>query len=244
VARLSQIIAVEKGAKVKAETDLTAAHRKLGNNGLLSGISRTYVPKDDEGEQLPPERTLVQVNVETVFSEVSQSLVRLFDITATKEYANCTAKSDVIVDGETVLRDVPVTYLLFLEKQLINVVTFVRKLPTLDPSETWSYDPALGVFRTEPVQTNRNKKVLRNHVRSEATKEHPAQVDVYQEDVPMGQWHTVKFSGAAPASRVSSLIHRVEQLQAAVKCAREEANSTTVQDVKYGEAVFGFLFNH
>ena len=39
-------------------------HRCLPNlqkTGLLEGISRTYKPKDDEGEQLPPEKKLVQL---------------------------------------------------------------------------------------------------------------------------------------------------------------------------------------
>jgi hypothetical protein len=35
-------------------------------------------------------------------------------------------------------------------------------------------------------------------VKAEATEKHPAQVEVYHEDVVVGQWKTVKFSGALP----------------------------------------------
>jgi hypothetical protein len=38
------------------------------------------------------------------------------------------------------------------------------------------------------------------------------------------------------------LLDRVEELQRAVKYAREEANATEVTDQKAGDAVFGFLF--
>ncbi|MFD3823627.1 hypothetical protein [Streptomyces sp. NPDC058625] len=240
--RLNQIIAVEKGVKSKAVQDVNGAHQKVQKPALLAGISRTYQPKDEEGEQLPPESTRVQVQGEDVLREMAASLTRLFDVTATKDRANCTARADVTVEGRTVLAEVPVGYLLFLEKQLTELHTFVRKLPTLDAAESWSHDPSTDWWKTDPVRTIRTKKVPRNHVKAEATEKHPAQVEVYYEDVPIGYWTTVKFSGALPARRVNELVERVEKLQQAVKFAREEANATEVTDQRAGDAVFGYLF--
>ena len=87
------------------------------------------------------------------------------------------------MDGSTLLRDVPVSYLLFLEKQLVDLHTFVKKLPVLDAAESWTIDPSADCWRTEAVRTMRTKKVPRNHVKAEATEKHPAQVEVYYEDV-------------------------------------------------------------
>jgi len=67
-------------------------------------------------------------------------------------------------------------------------------------------------------------------------------VEVYYEDVTVGHWRTIKFSGALPATRVNELLARVEKLQEAVKFAREEANNLEVEDVKTGEAVLSYLF--
>jgi hypothetical protein len=92
------------------------------------------------------------------------------------------------------------------------------------------------------VRTIRTKKVPRNHVKAEATEKHPAQVEVYYEDIAIGYWNTVRFSGALPARRVNELADRVEKLQRAVKFAREEANGTEVTDRKTGDAIFGYLF--
>ncbi|WP_406392161.1 hypothetical protein [Streptomyces sp. NBC_00887] len=242
MAKLNQIIAVEKGVKSKSLQDITAAHHKVQKPVQLAGISRTYQPKDEEGEQLPPESTRVQVKTEDVLREMSVSLTRLFDVTATKDWANCSARADVTVDGRTIVREVPVSYLLFLEKQLTDLHTFVKKLPVLDASESWSLDPSTDWWKTDPVRTIRTKKVPRNHVKAEATEKHPAQVDVYYEDVPIGYWTTVKFSGSLPAKRVNELLERVEKLQHAVKFAREEANSAEVTDQRVGDAVFGYLF--
>lgn len=240
--KLNQIIAVEKGVKAKAQQDLAAAHHGLQKPALLAGIARTYQPKDEEGEQLPPESTLVQVKAEDVLRDTAKTLTRLFDVTATKDWANCTARADVTVDGRVLVSQAPVAYLLFLEKQLTDIAGFLRKLPVLDAAESWSQDPSTDAWKTEPVRTVRTKKVPRNHVKAEATDKHPAQVEVYYEDIPVGYWTTVKFSGALPARRVNEMLERVDKLQQAVKFAREEANSAEVTDQRVGDAVFGYLF--
>jgi hypothetical protein len=242
MAKLNQIIAVEKGVKSQSLRDLTDAHQLLQKTSMLGGISRTYRPRDEEGEQLPPESTKVQIKAEEVIRRTTEIMTRLFDVTATKDWANTQAKADVMVDGQVLLTQVPATYLLFLEKQLVDLNTFVRKLPTLDASETWTFDTSADSWATEPVQTMRTKKIPRNHVKAEATEKHPAQVEVYYEDVTVGYWRTIKFSGALPAQRVNELIERVEKLQQAVKFAREEANNSEVTDQKMGEKVFKYIF--
>jgi hypothetical protein len=241
MAKLNQIIAVEKGVKSRSFQELTEAHHALQKPTLLSGISRTYRPKDEEGETLPPESTKVQVKSEEVLRQTASILTRLFDVTASKDWANCVARANVVVEGRTILSDVPITYLLFLEKQLTDIHTFIKKLPVLDASESWIFDASADCWATEPVQTLRTKKIPRNHVKAEATDKHPAQVEVYYEDVTVGFWRTLKFSGAMPAKRVNELLERVEKLQAAVKYAREEANATEASEQKVGERFFEYL---
>ena len=242
MAKLNQIIAIEKGTKSQSFAELTEAHQALQKPALLSGIARTYQPKDEEGERFPPESTRVQMKAEEVIRKTTEVLTKLFDVTATKDWTNCKARADVVVDGNTLLSQVPATYLLFLEKQLVDMHTFVKKLPVLDASETWSFDASADCWATEPVQTVKTKKIPRNHVKAEATEKHPAQVEVYYEDVVVGNWRTVKFSGALPAQRVNELLARVEKLQEAVKFAREEANSIEADEQKVGEKIFQYLF--
>jgi len=242
MAKLNQIIAVEKGIKSQSFQELTEAHHALQKPTLLAGIARTYRPKDEEGEQFPPESTKVQVKAEDIIRQTVEVLTKLFDATATKDWTNCKARADVVVDGRALLEQVPATYLLFLEKQLVDLHTFVKKLPILDASETWTFDASADCWATEPVQTAKTKKIPRNHVKAEATDKHPAQVEVYYEDVVIGYWRTVKFSGALPAQRVNELLDRVEKLQQAVKFAREEANSIEAEEHKVGERILRYLF--
>jgi hypothetical protein len=242
MSKLNQIIAITAGKKSQTQKTITEAHQNLQKTTLLEGISRTYKPKDDEGEQLPPEKKQVQFKVADAIRTVVAALTDLFDVVATQDRANCQAKANIVVDGTTVLKDVSVTTLLFLEKQLVDIHTFVEKLPTLDPGESWEYSPDVDYYASEPYQTTKTKKVLKNHVKAEATKEHPAQVDTYTEDVIVGHWTTIKFSGAMPARMKNEVLDRVRKLQEAVKCAREEANSMEVQPVKIGAAVLQYVF--
>lgn len=240
--KLNQIIALVNGKKTKTQKALSEVYHNIQKSTLFDGISRTYQPLDEEGETQPPEKKYVQYRVNDALTAVRETITELLDVTATQDYANTKARANVMVDGRVVLRDVPVTYLLFLEKQLTDIHTFVGKIPTLDPADRWEFSAEADSFVSERSVRNSTKKVLRNHVRAEATDKHPAQVDTYSEDVKIGEWTTVKFSGAVPARRRNELTARVEKLKESVKLAREEANSTEVESVKVGEAVFDFLF--
>lgn len=240
--RLNQIIAVSSGKKSRAQKEITEIHHKLQKAAMLEGISRNYRPKDEDGEKLPPEKKLVQMRVEDALADAQETLTELFDVVATQDYANCSAKADVVVNGATILKQVPVTYLLFLEKQMVDMHTFIEKLPTLDPAESWRFDSAVNCYATDAYETTRTKKVLKNHIQYEATKEHPAQVQTYSEDVIVGVWSTIKFSGAIPASEKAVMLGRVHDIQEALKFAREQANGVEVEQVKVGSALFGYLF--
>jgi hypothetical protein len=240
--KLNQIIPLEDTAKKTAELQLTAAYHLIQKDAVFNGISRTYQPDDDEGDKLPQEQTKVQNNVETILEVVANEVGRALDLVFTKEAANTQAKADLVVDGVTIAKDVPVTYLLQLEKQLVHLRSFISKLPLLDPAENWHVDGTTGVFVSDEIQTTRSKKVPRRFVKYEATDKHPAQVDVWHEDVIVGRWTTKKFSGRISQPRQAVLLERVRKLIDAVKVAREAANSIEVTDRKVGTALFGYLF--
>lgn len=239
---LSKIVAVEKAVKSSAYKNFTKLHQQLQKAALLAGISRTYKPKDDDGDLLPSEQTRVQLRAVDAIKETQEELTRLFDVVATKDWGNLEAKADIVVDGETLMEGVPVTYLLFLEKQLSDLKTFVEKLPVLDPSEVWHWDENQACYATEPVDTHRTKKIPRVLVKYEATEEHPAQTEVWHEDVVVGYWRSIKYSGALPAQRIKRLMERIEKLSDAVKYAREDANSHEIEDVKVGAKVLRWIF--
>ncbi|WP_339732060.1 hypothetical protein [uncultured Gimesia sp.] len=243
MSKLNQIIAVANGKKTKTTREITESYKKVQKSALFEGITRTYQPIDDDGETFPPEKKNIQYSVPKAIEEVSKSLAGLFDTVATQDWANTQAKADIVVDDQTILTDVPVTYMLFLEKQLQDIQTFVSSLPVLDPAENWQWSDAANCYGSEVTQTNKTKKVLRNHVKAEATEHHPAQVETYSEDVVVGKWNTIKFSGAVPATEKNATLQRVGRLIDAVKFARETANMTEVTSVDVSRPIFDYLFH-
>lgn len=240
--KLNQIIAVANGKKSQSQKAVTEVYHKIQKPALLVGIARTYRPKDDEGDKLPSESNHVQYCVSDAIRDATAAWVELFDVIATQEWANTVAHADVVVNGKVIIASVPVTYLLFLEKQLTDIHTFIEKLPTLDPGQEWSFNDATNCYATKAAETTRTKKIPRNHVLAEATDKHPAQVQVFHEDVVAGYWSTINYSGAMPEREKSNLLTKVRKLQEAVKFAREQANGCDVTQQSVGGPVLEFLF--
>lgn len=242
MAKLNQIVAVVSGKKSQAQKAVTEIYKRLQKQGLFEGISRTYTPLDEDGETQPSEKKQVQYKARQAMTEARQAMRDVFDATATQDWGNCEARGDVVVEGKTVLEQVPVTYMLFLEKQLTDLHTFVQQIPVLDPGESWTWDEKTDCYATDATITNRTKKTPRSHILYEATEKHPAQVEMYHEDVKVGEWRTVRFSSALAAQEKNEMILRVRKLKEAVKFAREEANSREVDNVEVGNKVFDFVF--
>lgn len=155
--------------------------------------------------------------------------------------ANCEARADVVVGDVVLVKQAPVTFLLFMEKRLKDVHALVSKLPTLDPSEDWSWSENAHCYASPSTETHRTKKEPKAFTAAPATDKHPAQVQIFTEDIVVGYWKTTKFSGAMPSDDVKKLLTRVEALQRAVKIAREEANTRDVEQVKVGEKIVNYL---
>lgn len=228
--RLNQIVAVYQGVASRAERALTDAYHQIQKNPLMTGVDRHYQPRDDEGETLPSENQIVQVVVDDICNSLIEPLGKKWGIMAVREEANSRASGAIEVDGRILVDNVPVTLLMPLEKELASEITFIQKLPTLDTADAWEWDVDRHAYAAEPTSTTRSKKVPRNHVKAPATDKHPAQVEVYFEDVVVGDWTTTKLSGAIRPSDKAALLERAQNLLDAVKTAREAANELEVDD--------------
>ncbi|MCB9685037.1 MAG: hypothetical protein H6738_07560 [Alphaproteobacteria bacterium] len=241
--KLNQIVAIEKGVKSRVYSAVTELHKESQKAEPYTGLSKTYRKRDEDGEDMPGETKRVRQVATDVLAQLSKLQTELWDVEATREWANTKARADVVVDGRVLVKDAPVTYLLFLEKQVNDLRTFVDKMPTLDDTEEWSEDPNTGLFRTDRVTTHRTKKTPKVIVKYDATKEHPAQTELVHEDLVVGYWETVKSSGALPAPRKAKLLERIEKLGRAVKIAREQANDLACEKLEVGATVFGWLLD-
>lgn len=245
MAKVNQVIAIEKGVTSKAMSELTELYHAMQKPDMFVGISRKYTPNDAEDEKLPDEVKLVQRTAADVLRGIMRAGSARMDIVARKEWSNAsgTVKSDVVVDGNTVVKDAPVTYLLFLEKLLTDLRTELVKMPVLDSSDVWNLDQESGLYKTNEVIQYRTKKVQKPVVLLQPTPEHPGQAVMVTEDVQVGKWGTTKSSGAMKSEDKRQILDRIEKLMNAVKTAREEANNVEEVSVEnVSEPVFSYLF--
>jgi hypothetical protein len=243
MAKLNQIIAIEKGTKSRVYAVLSEVYKLFQKKDIFNGLTRTYEPVDDDGERFPDESKRVQHKVKDLLETIRENLTEYLDVAAQRDFANCTARANVQVGDFVILRDVPAPHLLFLEKQLNDLKSEIDKLPELDPAHAWKYESQTSLFRADPSKTTKSKKIPKPVTLAEATKEHPAQVQLAAEDKTIGHWTTTPLSGAIPSDEKKQLQKRVNDLIKATKFAREQANETTAPAQSVGKPIFDFVFD-
>ncbi len=85
------------------------------------------------------------------------------------------------------------------------------------------------MYKSAEHQTIKMKKIAKPLVKYEATKEHPAQVDMVTEDVPLGKWHTTFISKEFSQKEASEILSRLSELTRKVTKARIRANQAKVE---------------
>ncbi len=242
--KMNQVLAVEKAVKNRTETEVTKAFQLLQKPDLLNGFSKTYKPKDEEGETFSPESKKVQFRAEDLINTIKTATKELINTVALKDKTNCVAKADIVMDDGTVIaKDVPATHLLFLEKKIQDFLNEAKVLPALDPNEDWSVDEGTDLWVTAPYDSFKTKKVTTHHVIVQPTPQHPAQIRDDVEDIIQGTWTTRKYSGALAQSRINQIRKRAEDLQKAVKKARAVANTAEVDPtLQPGEKIVEYVF--
>lgn len=241
--KLNQIIAIASGKKASCIAAVTEIYKTLQKVDLFNGIKRVYQSLDEEGEKLPPETKIIQQKVVNVLAEASNMFADMFDVIAIQEYANCKARADIKV-GETVIaQNVPVTYLMFLEKQLDNIKSLISKVPVLSTDVNWTRSESDNtIYVADTIVTTRTKKLPKAFVKVPATDKFPAQAEIFNEDIIVGNWSKTDTSSAISIRERDAMLKKVDSLRDAVKIAREEANSVSVDKVEIGKAVTSFIF--
>jgi hypothetical protein len=241
---LSQIVVLYKTIKAKVHSETSDLYKLMQKPDLFLGLSREYKPINDEDtERLPAESKKIQFTAKQLIISTCKQLAEYFTISARREWTNTAAFADIIVDDNVLISKVPVGYLMFLEKQLVDLKTMIAALPVLDSAENWDKD-ANGTWRSKELMTHRTKKTSRAIVKYPATSEHPAQTEMVTEDIIAGHWHITKLSGALAQPERDEMIDKLEKIRFAVKTAREMANTTKeVESPDVSKILFDYIFD-
>lgn len=242
--KLHELLAVEPDLKSEAQR-LASKVKALftEGKGRLIGQIRTYQPLEEGSEDFADEVAELAATVDNELLDWEVAFSGWLDAAIQKEVTNQETTADVTMDdGIALFKNMPATALLNLEAKLTEIRQVFKAIPTNDPTESWSRDADLGCFVSRPRTTYKTKKILRNHVKAEATKEHPAQVEVYTEDVRVGTWTTIIHSGMLTPVEKQNRLTRIDLLARAVKQARQRANSIEITDVHLGKKLFAYIY--
>lgn len=241
--KLHELLAVESDLKARAQAAIAAVRGTFaGNTGALLGQTRVYRPLSDGGEPLPDENKGLAMTVEGQLKLLWESFGTWVDAVIQKEVTNQSTSADVEVEGVVIVGGLPAPALLNLETRLAELRSVVDSVPVLDMAEEWTWDAKNSRYVSRERITYRTAKLPKAFVAYEATKEHPAQIQMFTEDVRVGEWKTVIHSGAITLARKTELLNRVDQLARAVKKARQRANDFEVKNVNVSKPIHDFVF--
>ncbi len=235
--KLHQLVAISQGSKKSVQASLTNALHDLKKVELFNGFEKTYQSKEEEEagksvDVFPPESKKVQGNVNATIYTATTVLAKHIDRIVQQDEANTKAKGTLALNGKTF--SVPVVTLIFLEKQLIDLLTIVSAIPTLDPAEDWEFSQAADLYQTAIYQTNKTKKVEEPIILYPHSDKHPAQTQMIKRDVVQGVWNNKKLSAAWPVARKNKVLARITELKEQVVAARELANEIGIDDNQIG----------
>jgi hypothetical protein len=242
MAKTVQLLAVVGTVAEDAKQKMAQLTHLGSQEGLFDGLDQTYQKRFEDGADLAPKHKRLRVTAAELTALMQQVLTRHWDLALTLDTANAAAKADIVVGTVTLARDVPVGHLLWLARELDRIRLLVAALPVLDTKYDWPEEGEVpGTRKSNAVTTDQRDKVPGRFVLYEATKEHAAQVQRLDTDQVIGTWTTVAVSGALPQRRKDELLARVDELTAAVKMAREGANTAEAPDQHEGEALLKWI---
>jgi len=246
MAKLHELLAVEADlAGISQKICLETRVNFMKNPDRYMGMLTRHEAFDEAAIK---ESNVIKAIDDTVKSKLDYSashVIRYLDVVLQKEKTNQVAVADLVVDDVVIGKDLPATFLLGMESKLKKIrEDLYQSIPTLQPGVEWVLDESVGanIFKkVHPDEKFRTKKIRKNHVLSPATKEHPAQVEVYTEDERTHRVVTDMWSGMVSTAKKSELLGRVDKLIRAVKKARQTANATKVVKTTIGKEIFDYI---
>lgn len=236
------------GAKVKREPEangLMDDHTKKfkADLHLFSAMRRDFTPSTEEAgvvaktvtEEEKPLVTTVKKELDFVLAK----LIGCVDLNYTIDVANCSAAASIEIDGKVFGDPMPVTFLMYLEKQLGRVLALVQFMATADPVAGYKQDPNQppNVLVAKPDVKDRTKKITKYITVAQATDKHPAQVVPNVEDVKIGVITTTTWTSLPTVHQKAEMLARLSAVTEAVIRARQRANQMDIQQKK----IFGDL---
>lgn len=234
--KLHQLLAVLDDRKRTAMEILNETSNTFRNKkDHFEGVQRVYSKKFEDGEDYQTERKSIITTVAQRLAYTIKHWKTYTDVRIQIEETNTsnTAKAEVVINDIS-FGEFGATTLLAMEKNLTQFIEVLRHTPTLDPSIEWELNSDINnqYISKFPEEQKRTSKKAKPIILYDATKEHPAQVQMATYDEVIGSWEITRQSGKITSGEKALMLGRAEELLIATKKARTKANECGVVPVK------------
>ncbi len=244
--QLHELLAVEadlRGVKDMAKED-TIRDFSTKPSAFLGAVKTLKIFDEKRSGEEGVARQEVESTVSECLAETEKHFTRYWDLRLQKESANQEARSNVNIDGKVIFKDVPVTFLLNMEEELRQLKKVYAVIPVLQPGVSWIPDKqkGRGIYKSEyKDEKNKTEKTIQYKIMVQATEHHPAQVDKWSDDRPIGKYITETWSGMLSQADKALLLSRVDKVLRAFKKARQRANCQETKPVEIGKEIFDLI---
>ena len=223
----------------KRPNHFLGAHRTL----------RMFADADKHLEESHIEHQEITTTIRAKLRYIQRDIARWWDAFLQKEATNQEAKADLVVDDTVIAKDLPAAFFLGMEKELKSLRKCYENIPTLQPGIKWEKDPTLaaadnskGVYRNmNPDKKLKTKQTIGHKILVPQDEHHPAQVEKWTEQDPVGEFTVEVVSGMITPAEKSIMLQRITKLIAAVKRSRMRANSQEIKKLAIGKALFEYI---
>ena len=253
VPKLHELLAALGDAEARSnmvQSEASETFSKRANHFM--GGHKTLKMFDEKDAHLEPANEQHQELTTTVGAKlkyIQRDIARWWDAFLQKEATNQEAKADLVVGGEVIAKDLPAAFFLGMEKELKALRKVYEQIPTLQPGVKWEKDTTLsaqdnskGVYRNaNPGKKLKTKQTVEHKIMVPQDQYHPAQVEKWTEQLPVGEFTEEVYSGMITPAEKSVMLQRITKLISAVKKARMRANNTEVVKKAVGKSLFKFI---
>lgn len=236
------------------ESDLEGVFKKVVEEGIhtlskkpdhfLASQKKLEMFDENKQNENSEERKEMVTTVLDKLDYIAGFTVTYFDAVYQKERTNQLATADLVVDGVTLAAKLPATFLLGMETKLKRVREIYESIPTLAPGIKWEEDPTLGkgVYKAVyPDVKLRTAKTFQHKILVQPTDKHPAQIEKWEEQIPVGKYTTTTQCSMLSPAKKSVFLGKIDRLIQGCKQARQRANSTEVEKAEIGKTLIDFI---
>ena len=242
--QLHELLAVESELETRHKNAISVAKERFSKPSLFIGANKSLKLFEDTDMETPCENQHLEFTVNQVVNQALSHTENYLNAVYQKEASNQNATADIEVDGKIICENLPATFLLGLETKLKLVRELFQNIPILQQGIEWEKDEQVGedIYKTtHPEKKYKTRRTFRHKVLYEATKEHPAQIEKWEESENIGIYTTELISGMLSVADKTNYLDRIDKLIQAVKSARMRANQVEVVKNKVAYKLINYI---